>query len=87
MKRPSPRTSARIAVAALATGGLTAVGATAAAGDESKGSPTRPPWNRSCVVEIRAHDDGSASLSCRERSRPFAAVDAESGRIQFFNSR
>lgn len=68
------------AVLATAAGGI----ASAAGGDRSS---NRPPWNKRCGIEIRAHDDGSASLYCDERTRPFGAIDAESGRIQFFRTR
>lgn len=76
----------RLAAGALAAVLATAVGgiASAAAGG---GAPNRPPWNKRCGIEIRAHDDGSASLYCDERTRPFAAIDAGSGRIQFFRTR
>jgi hypothetical protein len=69
-----------LAAVLAATGGI----ASAAGGDRS---PNRPPWNKRCGIEIRAHDDGSASLYCDERTRPFGAIDAESGRIQFFRTR
>jgi hypothetical protein len=78
--RPRIAALAVAAVAASFGGGI----ALAAGGD---GPPNRPPWNKRCPIEIRAHEDGSASLYCAERSRAFGAVDAENGRVRFFMTR
>lgn len=77
----------RIAIGAAALA-ATAVGATTAVaiGGETS-TPERPPFTKRCGLEIRAYGDGSASLYCDGRAKPFAAVDADSGRIRFFASR
>ena len=81
------RPTVHLATTVVLAGALAGAGGAVAIGGERPSTPPRPPWTKSCVVEIRAHGDGSASLSCRDRTRPFAAVDSESGRIQFFSSR
>jgi len=85
--KPDPPRRRRIAIAATAVA-ATAVAATSAValGGETS-TPQRPPFTKRCGIEIRAYEDGSASLYCDGRAKPFAAVDAESGRIRFFASR
>jgi hypothetical protein len=76
----------RLAIGTVAAG-LTAAGAATALAAGIDGYPERPPFTKRCAVEIRAYDDGSASLYCGSRQRPFGAVDAESGSIRFFAGR
>jgi len=86
LSRTSPTRRRRIALAATALAVSVAGGATAvASGGDSY--PERPPFTKRCGLEIRAYEDGSASLYCDGKRRPFAAVDAETGRVRFFASR
>lgn len=82
------RMGRRARVAAAASAGavaLAAVGAAAAAaGGDDAGRAAVPPFTKRCAVEFRAYSDGSANIFCAERAKPFAAVDAESGRIRFY---
>lgn len=74
------------ALAALGVTAAVAVGAGAAvagAGDGERATAP-PPYGKRCAVEFRAYSDGSANIFCAERAKPFAAVDAESGRIRFY---
>jgi hypothetical protein len=84
--KAAPRIPRRVAIA-TAVVGLTAAGAATALAAGTDTYPERAPFTKRCGVEIRAYDDGSASLYCDERQRPFAAVDADSGRIRFFAAR
>ncbi|MBA2240004.1 MAG: hypothetical protein H0W09_01970 [Solirubrobacterales bacterium] len=79
-------TRTRIAAAAAASLALAGSGAgiASAVGEAERPQGEAPPYSKRCAIEIRAYEDGSASLYCGERLRPFAAVDAESGRIRFY---
>ena len=76
----------RLAIGTVAAG-LTAAGAATALAAGTDAYPHRAPFTKRCGIEIRAYDDGSASLYCDSRERPFGAVDAESGRVRFFAAR
>ena len=76
----------RVAIATAAVG-LAAAGTATALATGTDPYPERAPFTKRCGIEIRAYDDGSASLYCDERQKPFAAVDADSGRIRFFAAR
>lgn len=82
------RRGARIAasgVAGLAIAAAAAGVATASAGEqEAARASALPPYTKRCAVEFRAYEDGSANIFCAQRAKPFAAVDAESGRIRFY---
>jgi hypothetical protein len=70
---------------AVAAGTAVAVGgAGVALGAGFEPAPERAPWTKRCGVQIRAYEDGSASLFCDQRRTPFAAVDGETGRVRFF---
>jgi hypothetical protein len=81
---PRLRRRAAIAVAAVA---VTSAGAATALAEGTDPYPQRPPFTKRCGIQIRAYDDGSASLYCNDRVKPFGAIDAESGRIRFFAAR
>jgi hypothetical protein len=82
--RPSRRR--RIAIGAVALA-VSVVGGASALASGGGSFPERKPFTKRCGMEIRAYDDGSASLYCDGRRKPFAAIDAESGRVRFFASR
>jgi hypothetical protein len=84
LKPSSLRRRTAVGAAALAVT-VAATSAVALGGETS--TPQRPPFTKRCGIEIRAYHDGSASLYCDGRAKPFAAVDADSGRIRFFASR
>jgi hypothetical protein len=85
-KPAQPKSRRRVAIA-VAAGALTVAGATTALAAGGTSTPDRPPFTKRCGLEIRAYEDGSASLYCDGKAKPFAAVDAESGRIRFFAAR
>ncbi|UJA21738.1 hypothetical protein HJD18_16985 [Thermoleophilia bacterium SCSIO 60948] len=84
--RSTPR-RARAAIGGLAIAAAIAGAGTALAagerGEATRGTPA-PPYTKRCAVEFRAYSDGSANIFCAERAKPFASVDAESGRIRFY---
>jgi hypothetical protein len=78
------RWSRRVKVA-VAAGAAVAVGATGVAlGAGFDPAPEHAPWTKRCGVQIRAYEDGSASLFCEGRRQPFGSVAAETGRVRFF---
>jgi hypothetical protein len=84
--KPAAARARRLAIGTVAAGLTAAGGATAfAAGTDPY--PERPPFTKRCGLEIRAYGDGSASLYCDGKVKPFAAIDPESGRIRFFAAR
>jgi hypothetical protein len=84
--KPAAALTRRLAIGVVAAG-LTAAGAATALAAGTDPYPQRPPFTKRCGIQIRAYDDGSASLYCNDRVKPFGAIDAESGRIRFFAAR
>jgi hypothetical protein len=84
--QPARRIRRRLAIGA-ATVGVAAAGAATALAAGTDPYPQRPPFTKRCALEIRAYQDGSGSLYCEGKVKPFAALDAESGRIRFFAAR
>jgi hypothetical protein len=84
--KPTSLRRRRTAIGGAALAVTVAATSAVALGGETS-TPQRPPFTKRCGIEIRAYDDGSASLYCDGRAKPFAAVDADSGRIRFFASR
>jgi hypothetical protein len=74
LSHPAARIFALIATLAI----VLLAGAIASA---TTGSST-PPWGSRCAVELRAYEDGSASLYCQGSPRRFGTIDAESGRTR-----
>lgn len=81
-------TRTKLGAAALTGLALAGSGAgiASAVGGQERPQQQTPPYTKRCPIQIRAYDDGSASLYCGERLRPFAAVEAESGKIRFFRN-
>jgi hypothetical protein len=71
-----------LSVPVLAAIAAALTGVASAAGGEKGHRP--PPWSERCGMEIRGYSDGSASLYCDGRRKPFAVIDPESGRVRFF---